>query len=133
MLEKEKKRLRGQLAQQAARLTELEDGKLAESLLASCGALARSAASLDCSSLPEHERLLVLAGALGLDTTVSNPNAADGFGDASQIGSYAKTAVSWAVERGIMGGHNNLLTPKSSATRVQLAQMLYSFDTVYAD
>ena len=58
---------------------------------------------------------------------------ADGFGDASQIGSYAKTAVSWAVERGIMGGHNNLLTPKSSATRVQLAQMLYSFDTVYAD
>ena len=74
-----------------------------------------------------------LAGALGLDTTVSNPNAADGFGDASQIGSYAKTAVSWAVERGIMGGHNNLLTPKSSATRVQLAQMLYSFDTVYAD
>ena len=66
MLEKEKKRLRGQLAQQAARLTELEDGKLAESLLASCGALARSAASLDCSSLPEHERLLVLAGALGL-------------------------------------------------------------------
>ena len=75
----------------------------------------------------------VLAGALGLDTTVSNPNAADGFGDASQIGSYAKTAVFWAVERGIMGGHNNLLTPKSSATRVQLAQMLYSFDTVYAD
>lgn len=74
-----------------------------------------------------------LAGALGLDTTVSNPNAADGFGDASQIGSYAKTAVFWAVERGIMGGHNNLLTPKSSATRVQLAQMLYSFDTVYAD
>ncbi|MFR5865327.1 MAG: hypothetical protein ACLUFV_09300 [Acutalibacteraceae bacterium] len=41
--------------------------------------------------------------------------------------------MSWAVERGIMGGHNNLLTPKSSATRVQLAQMLYSFDTVYAD
>ena len=38
--------------------------------------------------------------------------------------------MAWAVEKGIMGGSNNLLSPKSNATGVQIAQMIYKFDTV---
>ena len=74
-----------------------------------------------------------LANAMGYDTTVENLSVADSFGDASMIGSYAKTAIAWAVERGIMGGYNNMLNPKDNATRLQIAQMLYNFDTVYTD
>lgn len=32
-----------------------------------------------------------------------------------------------------MGGYNNMLNPKDNATRLQIAQMLYNFDTVYTD
>ena len=38
--------------------------------------------------------------------------------------------MAWAVEKGIMGGSNNLLSPKSNAAGVQIAQMIYKFDTV---
>ena len=67
----------------------------------------------------------------GYDTTVNNLSVVDSFSDASQISAYAKTAMAWAVEKGIMGGNNNQLSPKSGATRVQIAQMLYKFDTVF--
>ena len=67
----------------------------------------------------------------GYDTTVNNLSVVDSFSDASQISAYAKTAMAWAVEKGIMGGNNNQLSPKSGATRVQIAQMLYNFDTVF--
>ncbi len=67
----------------------------------------------------------------GYDTTVNNPSVVDIFSDASQISAYARTAMAWAVEQGIMGGNNNQLSPKSGATRVQIAQMLYNFDTVF--
>jgi hypothetical protein len=67
----------------------------------------------------------------GYDTTVNNLSVVDSFVDASQISAYAKTAMAWAVEKGIMGGNNNQLSPKSGATRVQIAQMLYNFDTVF--
>ena len=67
----------------------------------------------------------------GYDTTVNNLSVVDSFSDASQISAYARTAMAWAVEKGIMGGNNNQLSPKSGATRVQIAQMLYNFDTVF--
>lgn len=67
----------------------------------------------------------------GYDTTVNNLFVVDSFSDASQISSYARTAMAWAVEKGIMGGNNNQLSPKSGATRVQIAQMLYNFDIVF--
>lgn len=67
----------------------------------------------------------------GYDTTVNNLSVVDSFADASQISAYAKTAMAWAIEKGIMGGNNNQLSPKSGATRVQIAQMLYNFDTVF--
>lgn len=71
------------------------------------------------------------AASQGYDTTVNNPSVVDSFDDASQISDYARTAMAWAVEKGIMGGNNNQLSPRSGATRVQIAQMLYKFDTVF--
>ncbi|MBR6777168.1 MAG: S-layer homology domain-containing protein, partial [Clostridia bacterium] len=71
-----------------------------------------------------------LAVSMGLDTTVNDLTVVNSFGDAASISPYAQTAMAWAVEKGIMGGNNNLLSPKSNATRVQIAQMIYKFDTV---
>ena len=72
-----------------------------------------------------------LANTLGYDTTVSDPDAAGAFSDASLISGYAETAIAWAVENNIMNGNNNLLNPQGTATRVQIAQMLYGFDIAF--
>ncbi len=72
-----------------------------------------------------------LANHLGYDTTVRDLTVADSFADSSEISAYAKTAMAWVVEKGIMGGSDNRLTPKGNATRVQIAQMLCNFDNVF--
>lgn len=47
------------------------------------------------------------------------------FTDASQISGYALDAMSWAVEKGIVGGHGDgTLSPGGAATRAQAAAML---------
>lgn len=71
-----------------------------------------------------------LAGAMGYDTTVNDPGAINAFSDASSVGSYAMTAMAWAVENNIMRGSDSMLLPKNAATRVQIASLLYNFDTV---
>lgn len=71
-----------------------------------------------------------LAASMGLDTTVNDPAVVESFDDSASISAYAQTAMAWAVEKGIIGGSNNLLSPQNSATRVQIAQMLYKFDLV---
>lgn len=72
-------------------------------------------------------RLAVLKG---YDTTVTDPDVIYNFTDGASVNAYARTAVAWAIEKGIMGGNNNMLTPQGGATRVQIAQMLYRFDSV---
>lgn len=47
-----------------------------------------------------------------------------GFSDAASISSYAKTAMNWAVEQGILTGDGGKLSPGATATRVQAAAML---------
>lgn len=47
-----------------------------------------------------------------------------GFTDAGQVSSYAENAVKWAVAEGILQGSNAKLTPKSYATREQVAAFL---------
>ncbi len=48
--------------------------------------------------------------------------------DADQISDYARQAMAWANEVGIIGGTGgNILAPKSSATRAQVAQMLKNY------
>lgn len=50
------------------------------------------------------------------------------FRDADQIGAYAREAVRWAVENGVMSGRSGgALDPKGLATRAQAAQMLKNF------
>ncbi len=49
----------------------------------------------------------------------------DHFKDAGSIASYARMALAWANENGIIGGiGNNTLDPKGDATRAQVATML---------
>lgn len=50
-----------------------------------------------------------------------------GFADAASVSDYAQRAICWAVEKGILNGSNNQLSPGSFATRAQVAQMLKSY------
>ena len=49
------------------------------------------------------------------------------FSDADAAGGYARTALCWAVEQGIMRGNGGRLDPKGLATRAHTAQMLKNF------
>ncbi len=52
----------------------------------------------------------------------------DYFNDADSARDYAKTALCWAVENGIISGvGDDLLAPAGEATRAQVAQMLKNF------
>lgn len=52
----------------------------------------------------------------GYDTTA--PDNLSGFSDAAQISSYAKTAMQWANEKGLVTGvGNSMLQPQGNATR----------------
>ncbi len=48
------------------------------------------------------------------------------FRDAGQIASWAKDAMTLMVETGTVGGNNGMLTPISTATRAEMAQVLYN-------
>ena len=53
------------------------------------------------------------------------------YPDLGSVSSYAETAVSWAVEQGIINGSDGKLEPGGVATRAQVAAMLQRFITVY--
>lgn len=74
-----------------------------------------------------------LAEALGYSTAITNENALAGYQDAASVSGFAKTAMIWAVENGVMRGNGNKLIPKESATRVQIASMLNSFDHAFSE
>lgn len=65
---------------------------------------------------------------LGMDVTA----AADlsSFADASAVSSWAVDAMEWAVAQGIINGTNNGLEPAATATRAQVAQIIYRFDSL---
>ena len=51
-----------------------------------------------------------------------------GYSDPNSVSSYARTAMNWAVAAGIISGKDKgRLAPKDTATRAELAQMLYRF------
>ncbi len=59
-----------------------------------------------------------------------SPSAADAalsFYDAESISDYAKTAVNWAVDAGILQGNRGALSPNGLTTRAQAAQMLKNY------
>jgi len=49
------------------------------------------------------------------------------FSDADQVSDYAKDAMAWAVEKGIVAGSNGALMPKDPVTRAQVAAILQRF------
>lgn len=52
----------------------------------------------------------------------------DRFPDSASVGGYARDAMCWAVERGILSGTaNGALAPKGQATRAQVAAMLQRY------
>ncbi len=49
------------------------------------------------------------------------------YGDASRVSAYAKTAMAWAVEEGIINGMDGKLVPTANATRAQTAVIFYRY------
>ena len=49
------------------------------------------------------------------------------FPDAETVSGYAKTAMAWTVEKGIIGGSDGKLDPRSNATRAQVAAILMRY------
>ena len=58
----------------------------------------------------------------------SDSTGLDTFKDAVEISSYAKGALAWIYETGIIAGKGNgILDPKGYATRAEVAQIMYNF------
>lgn len=53
------------------------------------------------------------------------------FADAAQVSDYAREAMAWAAENGILSGANGNVMPGSSASRAQVAQMLMNYLKAY--
>ena len=64
---------------------------------------------------------------VGLDLTVDG-DAATGYADFTDVSSWAKEAMIWAVDKGIIKGTGKGLDPKADATRAQVAQIVMNFD-----
>ena len=67
-------------------------------------------------------------------TAVGNPEVLNTFTDAGSISSYAKDAMAWAVENGILTGKTDTtLDPKGNATRAEIATVLMRFIRLMAN
>lgn len=67
----------------------------------------------------------------GYDTTASDNLAS--FSDAAEVSTYAVDAMGWSVGSGLISGFSgNVLMPRGSATRAQVATILMRFCTLYA-
>ena len=62
-----------------------------------------------------------LAGSPKIESTLS------GFKDIDRVSSYAKDAVTWAVEKGILAGDGGKILPQSYATREQAVAILMRY------
>lgn len=80
-------------------------------------------------SLTREEMATILyryAAYKGYDTTATGD--LSGFADGASVSSWAETAVIWAVDQGVISGMGgNVLNPKGTATRAQVAQVLMNY------
>ena len=68
------------------------------------------------------------AGYRGLDTTAGNGTSLQSYTDAAAIHSYAVPAMRWAIGSGLITGRTSTtLVPGSTATRAEVAVILYRF------
>ena len=58
-------------------------------------------------------------------------DAVSAFPDASSVSDWAKDAMIWAVENGIINGSDGMLNPQTGATRAEMATMLMRFCEKY--
>lgn len=66
------------------------------------------------------------------DYNVTVAGSLDRFTDKSDLSAWAQEAMKWAVGNGILNGReNNLLDPKGTATRAEIAAMLHRFVEKY--
>jgi hypothetical protein len=68
------------------------------------------------------------ASMAGCDMSISSGFNLTGYSDYSSISSYAVTAMTWAVDKGIISGNGNMLFPTDNATRAQIAAMMNNFN-----
>ena len=67
------------------------------------------------------------AQAQGITLEKTKPSAS--FTDAGEIHAYAKDAMTWAVETGLLGGYpDGTIRPNAAATRAECAVLLLRFD-----
>ena len=62
----------------------------------------------------------------GWSTTAAS-GSLKGFADAASVSSYAVDAMNWAVDEGLLKGANDKLSPKSNATRAQVAAIIHRY------
>lgn len=62
-----------------------------------------------------------------LELDVSGAGALEGFADNAAVSAWARDAVAWAVDAGIISGAGGSLLPQDNATRAQVALMLQNF------
>ncbi|MEL4106682.1 S-layer homology domain-containing protein [Oscillospiraceae bacterium WX1] len=81
-----------------------------------------------------REQIAVLlyrfGGLLGYNLDTPDKVTAE-YTDISSVSPYAAQAVTWAVNKGILGGSGGRLNPKSSATRAETAAVLHRFLQLY--
>jgi len=59
------------------------------------------------------------------DNPVAPANALDGFVDAGEVSSWARNAMRWAVDQGIIQGNRGRLLPQNDATRAETVAILH--------
>lgn len=62
----------------------------------------------------------------GMDTAASS-ECLSAFPDGSQVSGWARSAMSWAVEQGLIQGTGSVLNPQGGASRVETAAILMRF------
>lgn len=81
------------------------------------------------SNVTREQTAVILMGyarMMGLDVTENTT--LDKFEDADQVSSWAVQAVKWAVDKGLISGKpGGLLDPQGTATRAEMATILYNF------
>lgn len=69
----------------------------------------------------------------GIAGAAQSDDALGGFTDTAAVSDYARAALAWAVENGILYGKDgNLLDPQGTATRAECAALLWRFVSQYS-
>lgn len=64
----------------------------------------------------------------GCDMSITSGFDLTGYSDYNDISSWALTPMTWAVDKGIISGNNNMLYPTNNATRAEIAAMMKNFN-----